>query len=392
MGWQQWEWWEIWGHARYNCVQAGGRVQSAGGKADSGCSVGVTGATTNRGTTQPHPRPPKKGKVKKCWAFFFLWREELGGVIYCTLTACSGIYSNSGDFPCKAAVLTGKPGGGGQVWGALAKAENQPRTTRPAGLASRCGHRLRLTSERVSAVRHSQNWKLQPFCFFFSLSYLKLIYIPSTYKNRCKHLKWRSHMLPLNLTVLFSLLCIFSGCGSSTFKNHEGAALSQVVKLLRRTFTNFAVAFSGQTWWQVILVGLANWSSALWWLRLAHFQPLTPMLLRQVAVVIVNNHLLRSQQNIWPPPRTGSSHWTRPPGSQKSPVVVNVLFQYIRCRLFSNVLFQPFILTIWTTVLFFVFFNHADTQFCLSVLVTEMSYVILNGSRCQMYNNWKKEQ
>lgn len=151
MGWQQWEWWEIWGHARYNCVQAGGRVQSAGGKADSGCSVGVTGPTTNRGTTQPRPQTSKKRKSKKVLGFFF------SCVIYCTLTACSGIYSDSGDFPCKAAVLTGKPGGGGQVWGALAKAENQPRTTRPAGPASRCGHRLRLTSERVSAVRHSKN-------------------------------------------------------------------------------------------------------------------------------------------------------------------------------------------------------------------------------------------
>lgn len=99
---------------------------------------------------------------------FFLRR--LSGLIYCTLRACSSIYSDSGDFPCKAAVLTGKPGGGGQVWGALAKAENPPRTTRPAGPASRCGHRRRLTCERVSAVRHSKTRSSSvslPFFFFF---------------------------------------------------------------------------------------------------------------------------------------------------------------------------------------------------------------------------------
>lgn len=39
-----------------------------------------------------------------------LWSLKPSVVIYCTLKARSGIYSGSGDFPCKAAGLTRKPG------------------------------------------------------------------------------------------------------------------------------------------------------------------------------------------------------------------------------------------------------------------------------------------
>ena len=39
-----------------------------------------------------------------------MWSFKPSGVIYCTLKAHSGIYSGSGDFPCKAAGLTCKPG------------------------------------------------------------------------------------------------------------------------------------------------------------------------------------------------------------------------------------------------------------------------------------------
>lgn len=48
-----------------------------------------------------------RGSLKKKQAA--LWSLKPCGVIYCTLQAHSGIYSSSGDFPCKAAGLTCKP-------------------------------------------------------------------------------------------------------------------------------------------------------------------------------------------------------------------------------------------------------------------------------------------
>lgn len=179
-------------HAHYNCVQAGGRVQLAGGKVGSGGGIGVTGTTTERGGT-----PTQKIKTR-----FFLWRMEPGGVMYRTPKACTGIYSDSGDFPCKAAVLTWKPGGGGRGWGAPARAENMSRTTRPASQASRCGHGWRLHHSRT----HSRTKSSSNSVFF--VKYLKHICVFLTYKNRYKHLKWCNHALPCTVfpAILFSWL------------------------------------------------------------------------------------------------------------------------------------------------------------------------------------------
>lgn len=47
-------------------------------------------------------------KIQKLGRFVVLQTQWC--VIYCTLKALSGIYSGSGDFPCKAAGLTCKPG------------------------------------------------------------------------------------------------------------------------------------------------------------------------------------------------------------------------------------------------------------------------------------------
>lgn len=49
-----------------------------------------------------------KKKNYKNW--IGLWPLKPSGVIYCALKAHSGIYSGSGEFPCKAAGLTCKPG------------------------------------------------------------------------------------------------------------------------------------------------------------------------------------------------------------------------------------------------------------------------------------------
>lgn len=135
-------------------------------------------------------KPPKKDKTKKrvVSRFFFsltlshktpvLWHMEPGGMIYCALKAFGGIYSNTGDFPCKAAVLASKPGGGRRGWGPLARADNPLRTTRPAGQASHCGRGQRLMCQRVSVVTHSKT-KCRSI-------YLKHIYICFTSQNRCK--------------------------------------------------------------------------------------------------------------------------------------------------------------------------------------------------------------
>lgn len=155
----------------------GGSSQRWGG-ANSGGGVRVTSGTTNRGTLRNFPPFNKKKKEKVLVSF--LRCVELGGMIYCNLRDGGGIYSDSGDFPCKAAVLTGKPGGGKQVWGPLAKAENPPRTTRPAGQASRCGHRRSLECMRAAAVRHSKT-KSSNISFLFLNRTSNTLVFPSKY-------------------------------------------------------------------------------------------------------------------------------------------------------------------------------------------------------------------
>lgn len=58
-----------------------------------------------------YSRGKRRGTTKKNYKNQVgLWSFKPSGVIYCTLKAHSGIYSGSGDFPCKAAGLTCKPG------------------------------------------------------------------------------------------------------------------------------------------------------------------------------------------------------------------------------------------------------------------------------------------